>query len=62
MATRHCVQHIPTIGKDRSGEWKTTAGQTVVNAGVTKVKMVFQGDKLFLAADVADRSLVSFRR
>ena len=50
----------PTIGKDRSGEWKTTPGQTVVNAGVTKVRMVFQGDKLFLAADVADRSLNSF--
>jgi hypothetical protein len=50
----------PTIGKDRSGEWKTVAGQTVVNAGVTKVKMAFQGDKLYLAADVADRSLVSF--
>jgi hypothetical protein len=50
----------PTIGKDRSGEWKSTPGQTVVNAGVTKVKFVFQGDKLFLAADVSDRSLVSF--
>jgi hypothetical protein len=50
----------PTIGKDRSGEWKTVAGQTVVNAGVTTVKMVFQGDKLFVGADVADRSLVSF--
>ena len=50
----------PTIGKDRSGEWRTTPGQTVVNAGVTKVKMVFQGDKLFLSADVSDRSLNSF--
>ncbi|MCC6396256.1 MAG: hypothetical protein IT282_04505 [Bacteroidetes bacterium] len=50
----------PTIGKDRSGEWKSTPGQTVVNAGVTNVKMVFQGDKLFLAGDVADRSLNSF--
>jgi hypothetical protein len=50
----------PTIGKDRSGEWKTTPGQTVVNAGVTKVKLVFQNDKLFLAADVADRMLESF--
>lgn len=50
----------PTIGKDRSGEWRTTPGQTVVNAGVTRVKLVFQGDILFLSADVADRSLVSF--
>ena len=50
----------PTIGKDRSGEWRTTPGQTVVNAGVTNVKFVFQGDKLFMSADVADRSLVSF--
>jgi hypothetical protein len=50
----------PTIGKDRSGEWRTTPGQTVVNAGVTKIKLVFQGDKLFLGADVADRSLNSF--
>jgi hypothetical protein len=50
----------PTIGKDRSGEWKTTPGQTVFNSGVTRVKLVFQGDKLFLAADVADRSLISF--
>jgi hypothetical protein len=32
----------------------------VVNAGVTNVKLVFQGDKLFLGADVADRSIVSF--
>lgn len=50
----------PTIGKDRSGYFKTVSGQTVVNAGVTNVKLMFQGDTLFLGADVADRSLVSF--
>lgn len=50
----------PTIGKDRSGEWRTTPGQTVFNAGVSQIKMVFQGDRLFLSADVSDRSLNSF--
>ncbi len=50
----------PTIGKDRSGEWNPQMSQPVVNAGVTKVKLTFQGDKLFLGADVSDRSLNSF--
>ncbi len=50
----------PTIGKDRSGQWNPDMSQTVVNAGVTTVKLTFQGDKLFLCADVSDRSLNSF--
>lgn len=50
----------PTIGKDRSGQWNPQMSQPVVNAGVTKVKLTFQGDKLFLGADVSDRSLNSF--
>jgi hypothetical protein len=50
----------PTIGKDRSGQWNPQMSQPVVNAGVTKVKLTFQGDKLFLGADVSDRSVNSF--
>ena len=50
----------PTIGKDRSGEWVSTPGVNPFNAGVAKIRTVFQGDTLFIAADVNDRSLNSF--
>lgn len=50
----------PTVGPDRSGQWVTTPGNPVVNAGLVKIQMFFQGDKLYLGARVADRSLNSF--
>jgi hypothetical protein len=50
----------PTIGKDRSGQWVSTPGVNPFNAGVATIRMVFQGDVLFIAADVSDRSVNSF--
>ncbi len=49
----------PTIGKDRSGNFKAK-GTTAFDAGQAKFKAVFKGDMLYLSADVADKSLNSF--
>ena len=50
----------PTIGNDRSGQWVSTPGVNPFNAGVATIRTVFQGDVLFIAADVNDRSLNSY--
>ncbi len=49
----------PTIGKDRSGNFMPK-GTTAFDAGVANVTAVFKGDILYLAADVADKSLNSY--
>lgn len=46
----------PTIGKDRSGNFKPK-GNTVFDAGKASIKVFFKGDKLYLGADVPDKSL-----
>jgi hypothetical protein len=50
----------PTIGKDRSGQWVSTPGVNPFNAGVATIRAVFQGDFLYIAADINDRSLNSY--
>ena len=49
----------PTIGKDRSGNYMAK-GTTAFDAGQAKIKMLFKGDKLYIGADVADKSLNSY--
>lgn len=47
----------PGIAPDRSGQYVTKGAAVPFNAGVAKVKMFFKGDKLYIGADVSDRSL-----
>ena len=48
-----------TIGKDRSGNFMPK-GTTAFDAGIAYIKGVFKGDIVYLAADVADKSLNTF--
>lgn len=48
-----------TIGKDRSGNFMPK-GTTAFDAGVATIKGVFKGDIVYLAADVADKSLNTY--
>lgn len=49
----------PTVGPDRSGGFVPVGPATPIDPGLTKVKMFFKGDILYVGADVTDASLVS---